>query len=130
MDTLTNLVESMIEQLVDINQGWNHFHDSREEMAEYYADKLSKRLIRCMLEGDKIVAFVDYSFIASKDQVAQAQMNQAEPGDYLYVNHVYAAPGYGKLLFKLRRFLPTSKGVFGHRLRDHNRVKEHGNGRI
>ena len=91
----------LIAQLVVLKMALCPMGETREELCEHFQAELDNGEIVYLMDGDKVIAFCDFSWVQFKD------------GPLLHViNLVCTRPG---LIWKIRGMLPRAKWVTGMR---------------
>lgn len=96
--------EQLVGQLIDLKQTFAPTGDSDDELERHFNAELNRNEIVWFEQDGKVIAFADFSMIASEADVEKAERGERTEGDILFIlNAVCLEPG---LLWELKRHAP------------------------
>ena len=103
-------------QLISVGLQLRECEETEEELRAYYMARIKKEELRCVMENDQLLAFLDFRWIPepSPKCAQDAYYNLATEGSCLYLKTVYVRPGSTQSIWVLRQLLPFHNVLCGH----------------
>ena len=115
----------LLKQLVEIGRQLRECDETEEELLAYYTARIDQQEIRCVMEDNRLLAFVDFRWIPepSPKWAQDAYYNLATAGPCLYIKTVYVVQGASQSMWLLRSLLPFHNVLCGHAQSDNGTLQ-------
>ena len=101
----------LLAQLIHLKQRYAPTGESNEQLAAHFQDELDNREIIMIQEEGQVVAFCDWSWVSSLEDMEKARKGIPTTGEALFLlNVVCTRPG---IIWRLKEALPAARWVIG-----------------